>query len=102
MKNKTFLIFAFACLAAASCLSETEAPVAQEVPAGDGILMTKLTGNPSVDHMKGNLLVFLDEETTRRIESGRLVSMVAGKLMIILRSGRGCQISSTALHTSSA
>ena len=69
MKNKTFLIFAFACLAAASCLSETEAPVAKEVPAGDGILMTKLTGNPSVDHMKGNLLVFLDEETTHRIES---------------------------------
>ncbi|MBQ2918479.1 MAG: S8 family serine peptidase [Bacteroidales bacterium] len=69
MKNKTFLILAFACLAAASCLSETEAPCTPEVPAGDDILMTKLTGNPSANHMKGNLLVFLDEETTQRIES---------------------------------
>ena len=69
MKNKTFLIFASACLAAASCLSESEVPCTPEVPAGDDILMTKLTGSPSADHMKGNLLVFLDEETTQRIES---------------------------------
>lgn len=68
MKNKTFLTFTFACLAAASCLSENEAPVASQDQACDEILMTKLTGNPTAEHMKGNLLVFLDKETTLRIE----------------------------------
>jgi len=70
MKNKSFLTFAFVCMAAVSCLSETETPVVSQEQAGDEILMTKLvTVNPSVEHQKGNLLVFLDEETTLRIES---------------------------------
>lgn len=79
MKNKTILMLAFSCLAAVACLTEAETPVVPEDTVSDETLMTKLTGAHSAEHMPGNLLIFLDEETTSRIESEG-ISAVASEL----------------------
>lgn len=72
--KKHLLLLAALTTIAWGCISEQEESRAYIGPASDSMLMTKMTGNISGEHMDGCLLVFLDENTTSRIEEGQDVA----------------------------
>lgn len=74
MKIRTHILSAVLLLSAASCISVTEDLSEAGTHASERILETKVTGNVAGDYQDGCILVYLDEETTRRIESGEAVA----------------------------
>lgn len=72
MKKYRILLLAL-CAAAASCVSEADlsAPETAET-AGEMALQTKITGSTEGEHMEGCLLLYLNDQTTARIENGEM------------------------------
>ena len=66
------------CVTAVSCVSEADlsAPETAET-AGIQALQTKLTGNTFGEYKEGSLLLYLNEETTARIENGQIAEVSA-------------------------
>lgn len=74
MKYTKLTIAAILCLAAVSCINEKE-PIAGPTPSPEeSVLLTKVTGKIGGEHMKGCLLLYLDEQTTMRIENGEVIA----------------------------
>ena len=72
------ILMATLMVAAVSCVSEADFTASETAEtAGEKALMTKLTGNTNGEYMEGNLLLFLNEETTARIENGETAAVVA-------------------------
>ena len=63
--------------AAVSCISVTEEFSEAGQSASENLLVTKMTGNVSGEHQKGCLLIYIDEQTTARIENGSLEAVSA-------------------------
>ena len=64
-------------MAAVSCVKESDITSSMESTPSEDCLMTKLTGEAGGEYIDGCLLLYLDEETTRRFENGE---DVAGEL----------------------
>ena len=74
MKYINLIIAAILSMAAISCINEKEPASGLESPSEEGLLMTKLTGNLSGEHMEGCLLLYLDEEAASRYENGENIA----------------------------
>lgn len=72
MKKYSILLLAL-CVAAVSCVSEADlsAPETAET-AGEMALQTKITGSTEGEYREGCLLLYLNDETTARIENGEM------------------------------
>ena len=72
MKKYRILLLAL-CAAAASCVSEADlsAPETAET-AGEMALQTKITGSTEGEYRDGCLLLYLNDQTTARIENGEM------------------------------
>ena len=72
MKKYNILLLAL-CVAAVSCVSEADlsAPETAET-AGEMALQTKITGSTEGEYREGCLLLYLNDETTARIENGEM------------------------------
>lgn len=77
MKFRTLILSAAFAAAAVSCISATEEFSEAEQAASENLLVTKMTGNVSGEHQKGCLLIYVDEQTTAKIENGSLEAVSA-------------------------
>ena len=73
MMKKYRILLLTLCAAAVSCISEADlsAPETGET-AGGMALQTKITGSTHGEHIEGCLLLYLNEQTTARIEKGEM------------------------------
>ena len=72
MNFKNHIILAVVPSLILSCISATEDLLVKEDTASEKALVTKAVGNTGGEHQAGCLLIYLDEETTARIEAGHL------------------------------
>lgn len=77
MKFRTYIPLAAIAAAAMSCVSVTEDFSEADCSASENLLVTKMTGNVIGEHQEGCLLLFVDEQTTARIEEGQIASVAA-------------------------
>ena len=76
MKMYRILLSAL-CVAAVSCVSEADFSASDSaVNAGEVALQTKITGNTEGEHKEGCLLLYLDAQTTARIENGETEAVI--------------------------
>ena len=72
MKKYRILLLAL-CAAAASCVSEADLSAPETAAtAGEMALQTKITGSTEGEYREGCLLLYLNDQTTARIENGEM------------------------------
>ena len=71
--KKTSILLATLCVAMVSCISEADFSASENAETAiSGMLQTKITGSTQGEHQDGCILLFLDEQTTARIEQGEM------------------------------